>query len=39
MLQQGASALILAGITLGIIGSALSVTKYMRRPRSKMTNA
>jgi cell division transport system permease protein len=39
MLQQGASALILAGIVLGIIGSALSVTKYMRRPRSKMTNA
>ena len=39
MLRQGALALIFAGIVLGVIGSTLSVTKYMRRPRSKMTNA
>jgi len=39
MLRQSACYLILAGVILGVIGSSLSVTKYMRRPRSKTTNA
>lgn len=39
LLNRGTLAILIAGVGLGLIGSAFSVVKYMRRPRSKMTNA
>jgi cell division transport system permease protein len=39
MLQHGALAILVAGVALGFIGSMVSATKYLYRPRSKVTNA
>jgi cell division transport system permease protein len=36
---RGATAIAVAGMALGLVGSLASVIKYLRRPRSKMTNA
>ncbi|MHB9130145.1 MAG: cell division protein FtsX [Armatimonadota bacterium] len=38
-MTKGVYVILIAGISLGLIGSAISVTKYLHRPRSKMTNA
>lgn len=37
--HNGIPALLVAGMALGLLGSIASVTKYLHRPRSKMTNA
>lgn len=39
LLSRGALAILVVGVALGLFGSVASVTKYMRRPRSRMTNA
>lgn len=39
MLTHGLLALAVGGVVLGTIGSTMSIVKYMRSPRSKITNA
>lgn len=38
-LTHGVYALLIAGAVLGLLGSVVSVVKYLHRPRSKTTNA
>ena len=38
-LVQGATVIIIAGVCLGLIGSLLSIGKFLRNPRSRITNS
>jgi cell division transport system permease protein len=39
LLTRGTAAILIAGVGLGVIGSTASIVKYLRRPRSRVTNA
>ncbi len=38
-LVQGSTIVIIAGVSLGLIGSLLSIGKFLRNPRSRITNS